>query len=154
MKVKTNNIFCDKLTFLGYRDYTFEDLAKLKQNTTVLKWEDGIFKCIIVRSFASLCAYIGIPAYHKINDIPNFEEGIECHWGITFNQLCDELGKGYMWYGWDYAHSGDYSFYDFDLNSNYPITYKRKKWVVNDVEAEVKEVVLQIKEIIYEYENK
>lgn len=146
MKVKIDKIFIDKLSFIGYRYYSFEQLAELPENTILLTWYDGIFKCVIIRSTYSLCAYVGVPIRHDFNKIENVRDYIECHWGITFLDETNVLGTGYMWYGWDYGHGGDCTFYS--LKNEYGFPPIGKKWVVNEVEAETKEVVLNIKKLI------
>jgi hypothetical protein len=143
-------MFIDKLSFIRYKDYSFEQLAELPTNKILLTWYDGMFKCIILRGPCSLCTYVGVPIRHDFNKIENIADYIDCHWGVSFLDTSNFLGDGYMWYGSDYGHSGDCSFYN--LKNEFGFPPKGKMWVLNEVEAETKEVVLKIKKLIYYYE--
>jgi len=90
---------------------------------------------IVMCGPVSLCGYVGIPldhplAGHGYDDLP-----IEAHGGLTFSSTPrDSWPEGYYWYGWDYAHSGDYCFYydkpplvgEFDHQ-------REHKWLVKEV---------------------
>lgn len=115
---------------------TFEELAKDKVGTIYIDaYENGI-RYIIMRGPASLCAYIGIPASHPLagrdyDDIP-----LDVHGGLTFAHTGDGLRpEGMFWYGWDYGHSGDKSFYDLD----YPQFHRPEStaWTVEMVKQEI-----------------
>jgi hypothetical protein len=62
---------------------------------------------------------------------------LNVHGGLTFAGKGDGVNRpdGVYWYGWDYAHAGDASLFDFLLTS--PIS-REKKWKVDEVRKEVK----------------
>jgi len=51
-----------------------------------------------------------------VGHYPDLHLGFRCHYGETFSDIGD--GKirpaGYWWYGWDYGHLHDVSFFDID----------------------------------------
>jgi hypothetical protein len=95
------------------KDKTFEEIAKDGVGTIYHKsLEDGV-RFVILRGPASLCAYLGIPNDHPLANQDYDNIPLDCHGGLTYGH--DYLNKkkdGYFWYGWDYSHSGDKSFYD------------------------------------------
>jgi len=76
-------------------------------------WEKGI-RIMILSLETHPCAYVGIPESHPVAgwdyDALSF---IECHGGFTFSERGDGiyLPEGFWWYGWDYAHAGDWMGY-------------------------------------------
>jgi len=95
----------------------------------------GGFRFIIMRGPASLCAYIGIPSEHPLANQSYDDLPVDCHGGLTFSSEGKELWpKGFFWYGWDYAHSGDHCFYDDERI--YKSVSEGKKWLVKDVEED------------------
>lgn len=116
---------------------TWEEISKDESGTIYKDWyEDGV-RCVIMRGPCALCAYVGVPVKHPLsgfdyNDIP-----LSVHGGLTFSGEFTpfESLRGYWWYGWDYGHCDDYSFY-FDKDKTY---YRNcKRWLIEDVEKEVK----------------
>ena len=75
------------------------------------EFDEGL-RFIIMRGPASLCAYVGVPldhplAGHSYGDLP-----MEAHGGLTYADKGEgKWPEGFFWYGWDYAHYGDYAFY-------------------------------------------
>lgn len=65
-------------------------------------------RVLVVRSFASFCAYVGVQSDHPIAGLEELE--FKCHFGITF-QSWGRAGsvwpEGWYWWGWDYAHFTD-----------------------------------------------
>ena len=78
------------------------------------------------------CAYIEIPKTNKFYNKDYDDVDINCHCGLTFGDFKD-FGDGSKYYfGWDYAHCGDYSGLDiFDM-----IPYG-KKWKTKEILDEV-----------------
>ena len=117
---------------------TFEELAKLESGTILKDWyEDGV-RYLIMRGPSALCAYFGVPldhplAGHDYDDLP-----VECHCGLTFAGEGDGEMRpdGVYWYGWDYAHSGDKSFYDLERRAGSMIEAD-KAWTLDDVEKDI-----------------
>jgi len=126
---------------------TFEETANDESGTIYKDWYEKGVRCIIMRGPCSLCAYLGILETHPLanrnyDDIP-----LEVHGGLTFSDRGDSYRpKGFYWYGWDYAHSGDYPFY----NLKYPIyeSGSGKKWTVEEVEAEVRYALPDFKKLM------
>src|SRR5688572_17088313 len=73
--------------------------------------EDGV-RFLIMRGPAALCAYVGVPDSHPLAGQSYDDMPIQCHGGLTYGDNGgDKWPKGWYWYGWDYAHSGDRSVY-------------------------------------------
>jgi hypothetical protein len=102
----------------------------------------------IILSFGSHpCAYIEIPPVHPYYKKDYDKIDINCHGGLTYSE--DGLGnckcglhrEGY-WIGWDYAHYGDYYYYDlWGENSD---NNNEKKWTTEEIYEEVKDVIEQL----------
>lgn len=130
---------------------TWEEICKMESGATLKDWvEDGI-RCVIKRGPASLCAYLGVPVGHPLanNEAENLP--LRVHGGLTFGKEGD--GKyfptGFYWYGWDYAHSGDYVFYYDEPPLSSKITHASdKKWLLQEVEQEVKSTVYDFKKLM------
>jgi len=97
-------------------------------------------RCLIMRGPCSLCAYIGIPLDHILANKGYDDVPLAVHGGLTYASAGDgsHFPAGLYWYGWDYAHFGDAPLYDpsegsWGLQSN-----NDKKWLVEDVEKELK----------------
>lgn len=115
-------------------NYTWEDIKEAESGTIFHdEFKDGL-RFIVMRGPASLCAYIGLPTEHPLANHDYDNVPIDCHGGLTFSQLGDGKNwpSGFYWYGWDYAHSGDYSFYDDDFIGT-RLESKDKKWLVKEV---------------------
>lgn len=128
---------------------TFEELAADKRATVYIDaFEDGV-RYVILRGGGSLCAYLGIPLAHPLagknyDDLP-----LDCHGGLTFGSEGDgKYGheKGWFWYGWDYAHLGDKSFYDLEFGFSH--SDSDKEWTVGDVKAEIWSVIYDFKKLM------
>jgi hypothetical protein len=119
---------------------TFEEIAADESGTV---YEDGYengVRFLIMRGPGSLCAYMGVPNDHPMagfgyDDLP----GMEVHGGLTYSsegKAGTSWPEGWFWYGWDYSHSGDKSFYDLreDL-------FRRgnddRAWTVADVRKQI-----------------
>lgn len=131
------------------KEKTFEELAVDERGTVYIDaFEEGV-RYLIVRGGGSLCAYLGIPMAHPLAGKDYDDLPLDCHGGLTFGSEGDEHAgrkKGWYWYGWDYAHSGDKSFYDFDLG--FSSSYPEKEWVVSDVKAEIWSVAYDFKRLM------
>jgi len=97
-------------------ELTWEEVKASKQGEVFVDEFDEGLRFRVVRGPGSLCAYIGIPKDHPMagkdyNDLP-----INAHGGLTFSspgKPGTPFLEDFYWYGWDYAHLGDRSFYDF-----------------------------------------
>ena len=111
---------------------TWDEIKDLKSGDTIHdEYREGI-RFIVLRGPSSLCAYVGVPESHPLagfdyDDMPS----IDCHGGLTFSSAGkDRWPTGWWWYGWDYSHGGDYSFYYDDT----PLARADdRKWLLDDV---------------------
>jgi hypothetical protein len=80
-------------------------------------------------------AYIGIEENHPLAGFDYEDIPIDVHGGLTYSQIGNDeyLPKGYYWYGWDYAHSGDYAVYYED----HSILANGKKWTLEEIKNHV-----------------
>ena len=125
---------------------TFEEISKDKAGTLYHdEIEEGV-RFIVIRGPSHLCAYVGIPTTHPLAGFNYDLIPITCHGGLTFGGEGDDKyrPKGYFWYGWDYGHSGDYSFY-----------YDKESWgcYANDKKWTVEEVVEDSWDAIYDFQR-
>ena len=118
-------------------EMTFEELAQLESGTILKDWYDDGIRYLIMRGPSALCAYFGVPLDHPLAGLNYDALPVECHCGLTFAGEGDgEMRpKDVYWYGWDYAHSGDKSFYNLD--SRFAGLPEDKAWTLEDVEKDV-----------------
>lgn len=114
---------------------TFEEIAKDPAGTIYDDaYENGV-RYIILRGPSALCAYVGVPISHPLAGKDYDSIPLSVHGGLTYAKAGSGgyLPEGMYWYGWDYAHAGDTSFYD--------LTYGRhsqsKDWTVEMVRSEI-----------------
>jgi hypothetical protein len=107
-------------------------------------------RALILEGGASLCAYVGIPADHPLAGRNYDDMPLECHGGLTFGDAGSKRGPwpaGWYWYGWDYAHLGDITRYDRKYRTIDPDAHE---WTVEEVEAEARQVMEQLKRLLLE----
>lgn len=89
----------------------------------------------------SFCAYVGVPADSTLAGQPYDDVPLRVHGGLTFGS---EGGHGWpggwYWYGWDYAHSGDFMDFAPRLGGH--------QWTVEEVEAETRQVMDQLRDLL------
>lgn len=149
-----------------YEEMTFQELAAVPPGTTVYECDYGILKGAILRN-PSLCAYIGVPKWHKLSGV-HYGEGhmldggnehtvdidqiIDVHGGVTFSS---ELkgGDEHWWFGWDYGHWQDATFYRYDPNPVVSAAFERLHdmtyehgWTVPEVKKELEAAMQQMTE--------
>lgn len=119
---------------------TFEQAAAMPIGAIFVdRHEDG-FRFLVMRGPAAVVAYLGVPESHPLAGRSYEDLPLECHGGLTFSALGghgkrDQFPAGWWWYGWDYAHSGDKSFYDL----KYPEGLghlAEKAWTPAEVDAD------------------
>ncbi len=113
------------------------------------EFDEGI-RFIIMRGPASLCAYVGISVDHPLagknyDDLP-----IRAHGGLTYSREGgDNYPAGYYWYGWDYAHGGDYCFYyDKEPLAGRYSQSKDTKWLVEEVIEDSWETLYDFRKLV------
>lgn len=95
---------------------TFDECKAAAVGTIFIDQFDEGLRLIVLRGPCSLCAYVGIPAEHPLAGHSYDDLPVQVHGGLTYARAATEsnsfLPEGMFWYGWDYGHSGDFSFYD------------------------------------------
>jgi len=79
----------------------------------VADWfDDGLRIIVLALRSSHFTAYIGLPIKHSLSGFDYNEVSlIDVHGGFTFaGEGGENFPAGYYWYGWDYAHCGDYAF--------------------------------------------
>jgi hypothetical protein len=132
----------------------FQKLAKDKVGTIYVdRFEDNV-RVLIMRGPNSLCAYLGIPLDHPLSGNSYDDLNISCNGGLTYASTGGgEWPKGYFWYGWDYGHCDDMSFYDLTDSGVKDYKAKSKPWTVKDVESEMWLAVYHMKKLMTIAEN-
>lgn len=122
-------------------------------------WMDAPFRCIIMRGPSCLCAYIGVPLNHVLAGKDPESMDIECHGGMNFADNGDGRLRptGWYWFGWDYAHYGDYFFFYDTIPAlkEFQEWHLREdhKWFPDEVYEEVIDVVNQFKKMMSEVDD-
>ena len=97
----------------------------------IIKLADGKingYRCIVLNLGSHPVAYIGVTKDSLLYNVEYDDLGfIDVHGGLTYSEEGDGkyLPKDYYWFGWDYAHAGDY------FNNNF---YKGdKRWTTEEI---------------------
>ena len=121
---------------------------RLKTPEILLDTEEEGIRIIILSLGTHPCAYVGIPINHPLARFDYDDLSfIRCHGGFTFSREGDGkyLPKGYWWYGWDYAHCGDYmGYYENDES----IQLGSKKWTTQEIYDEAQFVAWDMKRLM------
>jgi hypothetical protein len=112
---------------------------------------DNSLRLIIMRGPAGWCCYIGVPLDSPLAGLPysGEMERFECHGGLTFAGPGDGIHRpeGWYYFGWDYAHSGDWTAY-FDSIEESARSYNVRKWTFGEVKSEIEADSLQMQELL------
>ena len=125
-----------------------------KPGTIYADWKHGNYRCIIMRGPCALCGYIGVKSDHPAFGKDYSDIDVSCHGGLTFSQEGKDEGNwpsGWWWFGWDYGHSGDASFYDFDERySHYRYSFSGSiiEWSPQNVYNEFEEVIGEFEKLL------
>ena len=120
---------------------SFADLAADPKGTVYVDktFCKGKVRVLVLRGPFSLCAYIGIPEDHPFAGKDYDSVNLPVHGGLTFGAKggfgC--YPAGWWWYGWDYGHWYDRSFYHL----KHPIDIPQTEWTVPMVAVEVADVL-------------
>ena len=117
-----------------------------KKDTLVKEWiEDGI-KAVIISRHSHFTAYLGIPADHPLSGFSYDDLPLSVHGGLIFgSEGMEKFPKGYFYYGWDYAHAGDYTYFDYRPDK---LESDEHDWTLEEVEKEVKEAIYDFKVLV------
>lgn len=120
-------------------EMTWEELHEVKPGTILHDEIDEGVRFIIMRGPAALCAYVGVPSAHPAAGLDYNDVPLRCHWGLTFAgegstpEKPNSWPAGWFWYGWDYGHCDDASFWDVKERSIAPSLSRGKQWTVKEV---------------------
>jgi len=135
---------------------------RLEKPEILLDTEEVGIRIIILSLGTYPCAYVGIPINHPLAGLHYGDLSfITCHGGFTFSEKGDGeyLPKGYWWYGWDYAHAGDYLGYYSNIGEIIKEKWA-KKWTTKEIYSEALAVAWDMKKLmsliekIWTYESK
>ena len=118
---------------------TFEELAEDAAGTIYVDAYENDVRYLIMRGGASLCAYLGVPKDHPLWGFDYESLPLSVSGGLTFageGTTKNLWPESWYWYGWDYAHCDDKSFYDLDRRFK-PFKEDLKAWTVEDVQKEI-----------------
>lgn len=116
------------------------DLTDIARGTILDSWYDEGVKVVVMRGGASFCVYLGIATGHPLAGFDYDSMPLDCHGGLTFAAEGDDkyLPKGFYYYGWDYAHAGDYvDFYSYPGKIPAPVFEDDKKWTLKEVKQDL-----------------
>lgn len=126
---------------------TWDEIKSLPEGTILKDTFDEGVRFLIIRGPSAVCAYLGIPKDHPLAGFDYEDINVTAHGGLTFAGDGDHYRpEGFYWYGWDYAHSGDYCFYD----DKFPSRYKERstKWTVEQVEKDSWGTIYEFKKLM------
>lgn len=99
------------------------------------------FPYVILNLGTHPTAYIGVPENSILANFDYEKMPLEVHGGLTYSKKGNDefLKSGFYWYGWDYAHSGDYAGYYEESDD--------KRWTTKEIKDEVSDVSYQLSQI-------
>ena len=101
---------------------------------------DG-YRYAIITLGSHPCAYVEVPEGHPYRQ-GHRESSIRCHGGITYSEPyappAMELKEKSLWFGWDYAHGGDYI-----ALPGY--TSPGKRYTLEEIQQDVRDVIAQLR---------
>lgn len=105
----------------------------------------GKYRILILNCGYHPCGYVGVPLNHLLAGIDYDNLDIEVHGGLTFSAKGDGniWPENYWWFGWDYAHAGDYAGYEPLLQNQ----LGGKKWTTEEIYQEALSVIEQLENI-------
>lgn len=116
---------------------TARDFTKNRDDAPrVADWrQDGLWVIVLSMGGRNFCTYVGIPidhplAGHRYDDLP-----VDCNGGLTFGGKGDGKYRpeGYYWYGWDYGHYGDYTYWG---REDEPPRPDEKDWTLKEIKED------------------
>ena len=85
---------------------TWKDVVAAEVGHIFIDEFDENVRFLVLRSRASLCAYLGVPVGHPLAGFSCELLPIHAHGGLTYAGAGEgEMRpKDFYWYGWDYGH--------------------------------------------------
>ncbi len=89
------------------------------------------------------CSYIAIPKNSHLYGMDYDKIPVSCHGGWTYgsDKLLSVPSRNCWWFGWDYAHAGDFSGYHNGLNQD------EHRWTIKELRDEAWIVSYKIMEL-------
>lgn len=103
----------------------------------VADWrDDGLWIIVTSNGGRNFCTYIGLPVDHPLAGYDYDLLPVECHGGLTYGREGDGefRPEGYYWYGWDYGHYNDYSYWGRE-DQELPLPGE-KDWTLKEVKED------------------
>lgn len=123
------------------------DITDIPECMVLRDYFDEGVRCLVLRSSFHLCAYLGIPIDHPLANKSYDDIPLQCHGGLTFGDKGD--GKiwpeNWFWYGWDYGHCDDQSFYKGIAKE---FEGRGKKWTIKEVVSEINWALYDFKKLM------
>ena len=122
----------------------WKDVVEAKPGHIFVDRFDGPCRFLILRGAVSLCAYVGVPKDHPLWGMQYDDLPLQCHGGLTYSGEGGKgLPEGFWWYGWDYAHAGDFAI----LPRSARLGSGDKQWTVEEVYKDSLATIDQFKKL-------
>lgn len=123
---------------------TFLEVAAMERKDAppYVDFQTEGMRCLVRRGGASFTAYLGVPDSHPLAGFDYEALPLEVHGGLTFAGRFKDV-PGWYFYGWDFAHLGDRSFYDV----RYGDDAEEHAWEVAEVEQNARETLWDFKKL-------
>lgn len=123
-----------------------ELVSSRKEGKIVEQWEEDGIKIMIVSLYSHFTAYFGLPINHPLSGFDYDSIPLNVHGGLTFGSKGSGgiLPEDLFMYGWDYAHCGDYYFYELGDSPN----DTEHDWTLKEVREEVKSALYDFKQLV------
>lgn len=91
-----------------YKEMKYQ--MRLPGYETLAEGKDGEYEWKVLSLGSHPCGYVSVPKNHPFygKRCLEIEDYIEVHGGLTFSGKLHSLDG--LWFGWDYAHAGDFTF--------------------------------------------
>src|ERR1700688_3408798 len=111
----------------------FKECAADESGKVYFDYFDQGVRVLIMRGPSSINCYFGVPSDHPLAGFSYDDLPVDCHGGLTFGKEGkDPFPIGFYWYGCDYGHYNDMSFY----NLEYPMSRQGKPWTPEEVKKD------------------
>lgn len=115
------------------------DFCKSKKEAKVVKdyFDEGVW-IIIMSLHSHFTVYFGVPITHPLAGFGYDDIPLSCHGGLTYSEEGNGKyhSKCFYWYGWDYAHAGDLTYYDLESASRLN-RIEEHDWTLEEIEKDL-----------------
>jgi hypothetical protein len=124
----------------------FVECAGHKVGTVYYDYFDDGARVMIKRGPASINCYLGVPLSHPLAGFSYEDLPVQCHGGLTYsNPGSGDFPADFFWYGYDYAHCDDASFYDLEHPHD---RESSKQWTPEDVKNDSWDATYSIRKLM------